>query len=184
MRTFIAVNLPETVRDSLRELQAGLRKRSDGVKWVRVEGMHLTLTFLGEIDPDTVSGIDRVLTEATGSLRPFRVALSGLGAFPNLSRPRVIWVGVDGELEPLQELKSGIDKGLAKLGFPKEDRSFKPHITLGRVKGKIDGSRLVGDKNFTSDSFLICRVRLIKSILKSTGAEYSEILSLPLAAGD
>ncbi|MFC2076096.1 RNA 2',3'-cyclic phosphodiesterase [candidate division KSB1 bacterium] len=184
MRTFIAVDLPETVRDSLRELQAGLRGRSDGVKWVRVEGMHLTLKFLGEIDPDLVSGIDRVLQEAARSIKPFRIALSGLGAFPGLSRPRVIWVGVDGELEPLQNLKSGIDKGLAELGFPKDDRSFKPHITLGRVKGKIDGRRLVGDKNYTTDHFLICRVRLIESILKPTGAEYSEVLSRPLTAGD
>jgi 2'-5' RNA ligase len=145
--------------------------------------MHLTLRFLGEIDPGKVPSIDRVLEESAAEVSPFSLSLSGLGAFPGLSRPRVVWVGLTGDLQPLGRLKKSIDRGLKPLGFPLEDRPFKPHITLGRVKTRIDGHALVGSRNFSSDSFLVCRVRLIKSILKPQGAEYNEILSRPFAAG-
>jgi 2'-5' RNA ligase len=146
--------------------------------------MHLTLRFLGEINPDIVPDIDRVLETAAGEVSRFRLRLSGLGAFPNMSRPRVIWVGVGGDLELLGRLKKGIDRGLKPLGFPPEDRPFKPHITLGRVKTRIDGRALIGSKKFSSEEFFIWNVRLIQSTLKPQGAEYNEILSRPFAAGD
>ena len=98
MRTFIAVDLTGPIKESLKELLAELKRDSDGVRWVRDAGMHLTLRFLGEIDPDMVTGLDEILKTAAHEVRPFKIALSGLGAFPGLARPRVIWVGVDGEL--------------------------------------------------------------------------------------
>ena len=138
IRAFIAVELPPAVREAVegvvRELRSGI---GDGVRWVRPEGVHLTLKFLGDIDAGSVPAVSRAMAQCAASAAPFDLFLEGVGVFPNARRPRVIWIGLGGALEPLLALQHSIDRELEGLGFARERRPFTPHLTLGRVR---DGS--------------------------------------------
>ena len=138
IRAFIAVELPPAVREAVegvvRELRSGI---GDGVRWVRPEGVHLTLKFLGDIDADSVPAISDGLDRCAASAAPFDLFLEGVGVFPNARRPRVVWIGLGGALEPLLALQHSIDRELEGLGFARERRPFTPHLTLGRVRDGV-----------------------------------------------
>lgn len=143
IRAFIAIDLPEAARAALGEasqtVAAQLPERS--VRWVRPERMHLTLRFLGDTAVAKLPAIADAIDGLAAHHAPFEMALGGLGCFPNRKRPRVIWAGLDGNPAPLLALKQGLDAVLEPLGWPREDRPFRPHLTIGRVK---DGRRLRG----------------------------------------
>jgi len=132
MRAFIALDLPENIRTALAEAQQGLRNACRDARWTRPEGIHLTLKFLGEIsDAQT-----RQVVEALGRLggfEPFAVEVKGFGFFPNAHRPRVLWAGVAAP-PALAELAARVEGGMEKIGFPREDRVFAPHLTLARFQ--------------------------------------------------
>jgi len=179
MRAFIAIELPAVLIETLRAIQAGLIKKageSVDISWSRPENIHLTLKFLGEIDPVRVEDICGGLERAAEGISPFSLAAGGVGGFPGLKTPRVIWVGIK-ECTALAELQKNIDERLVELGFEKEDRPFHPHLTLCRIKsapaGRIVGkaaSELAHEANvvFKADSFV-----LFKSELSPKGAKYS-----------
>nr|MQY55587.1 RNA 2',3'-cyclic phosphodiesterase [Dehalococcoidia bacterium] len=135
IRAFIAIELPDPVKDSLSSLEDRLRPAEHPyVKWVDPQGIHLTLKFLGNIAADQVPRIIEAITLASQGTSPLKLQIGGLGAFPNLQRPRVIWVAVTGEVDPLIALQRGIDQALVPLGFAIEKRPFSPHLTLGRLR--------------------------------------------------
>lgn len=112
------------------------------IRWVRPEGIHVTLKFMGDIPVATAEKILEVLPSVMAGFRPFELAISGLGAFPNLRRPRVLWAGLAGELELLSELHAAVDNAVGTLGLPKEQRAFSPHLTLGRVRREVTDGQL------------------------------------------
>jgi len=112
------------------------------IRWVRPEGIHVTLKFMGDIPVATAENILEVLPAVTAGFSPFELAISGLGAFPNLRRPRVLWAGLTGELKRLSELQAAVDDAVGKLGLPKEQRPFSPHLTLGRVRREVTDGHL------------------------------------------
>lgn len=141
------------------------------------------MKFLGEIDPAKADKISTALEDASKGIPPFDVRVSGVGGFPNLKNPRVLWVGLS-ESEPLKRLAANIEERLSSLGFEREDRPFTPHLTLCRVKSFIDGKELGRtaaeadisiDKSFTASDF-----HLIKSVLNPRGAEYTDIKTIRL----
>lgn len=136
MRAFIAIPLPEFVREQLDEEQRVLRRaacdESQGVTWARPEGIHLTLKFLGEIAPAQVGQIRGALGPLS-AFAPFSLEIKGLGCFPTCARPRVLWAGVAAP-PGLYGLAAGVESALAPLGFSPEDRRFSPHLTLARLK--------------------------------------------------
>jgi len=135
IRSFIAVELPEEVRSGLHQLQAELRRPGHGfVKWAAPGGIHLTLKFLGNIAPQKVSEITGVMEQASQGVSSFQLKIGGLGAFPNFRRPRVLWVGIGGEVDRLVDLQQRLDRGLVPLGFAPETRPFTPHLTLARLR--------------------------------------------------
>ncbi|EFO81593.1 hypothetical protein OSCT_0609 [Oscillochloris trichoides DG-6] len=140
MRLFIALDLPDPVRAALAHTQAHLRQRGLAVRWAGVEGMHLTLQFLGETDaalvPDLLAGIAQIAAPN------FRLHLAGLGVFPNPQRPRVLWVGLGGDLVALKELHTQVLAVTHPLGFVPEARPFAPHLTLGRVRPEANASQI------------------------------------------
>ncbi|MBI4949904.1 MAG: RNA 2',3'-cyclic phosphodiesterase [Deltaproteobacteria bacterium] len=170
----------------LKELE-GIKTALDrgwrGISWVKPASIHLTLKFLGEIDPAKADAIATALEYASKGIGPFEVKVSGLGAFPNMMNPRVLWAGIGGN-DALKRLSANIEDGLEPLGFEREGRPFTPHLTLCRVKSSNDG-RALGktaaeanisiDKSFTASAF-----HLIKSVLNPRGAEYTDIKTIGL----
>jgi RNA 2',3'-cyclic 3'-phosphodiesterase len=176
MRTFIAVPLPEDVRAGLNEIQAKLREFRADVRWTAIPSIHLTLKFLGEIDPATLPGLARGLREATRADAPFELALHNLGGFPDLRRPRVLWCGLSGDLEILASLQRAVESACTTAGLAAEDRAFQPHLTLGRVQGKSNLQPLLDYITISGISVHTFRVReyaLYRSTLRPHGAVYT-----------
>jgi RNA 2',3'-cyclic 3'-phosphodiesterase len=188
LRTFIAVDLPEASRRALLALQDGLKAGSrTNVKWVDPASIHLTLKFLGGTDTGLVPPILTVMAGAVRDVKPFAVELQGLGAFPNLNRVRVVWVGLGGEVEKLGLVQQRIEAGLVPLGFAAEDRPFSPHFTLGRVREQAlpEERRRLGELIATTafeggGRFSVDAVHLMKSQLTRAGAIYTRLGSVEL----
>ncbi len=191
IRAFIAVELPPAVREAVegvvRELRSGI---GDGVRWVRPEGVHLTLKFLGDIDADSVPAVSRALDRCAASAAPFDLFLEGVGVFPNARRPRVIWIGLGGALELLLALQHSIDRELEGLGFAGERRPFTPHLTLGRVRdgGSPQQGRGVSEAVAAMTverraELPVREIALIKSDLRPSGAVYTRLHGAQFGSG-
>jgi len=142
-RLFWAVNLPADVKLNLAALQARLQKKQADVKWVEQHNLHLTVKFLGQVSLDRTNEIVRAVESALAQHGSIRLELAGTGFFPAGKQPRVIWVGVGGELDKFRRLHRAVEKGLHDLGFPPENRGFSPHLTLGRVRSPQGVGNLV-----------------------------------------
>jgi 2'-5' RNA ligase len=194
-RTFIAIELDEELRDNLGRLQDRLTEQvaPGSVRWVRPEGIHLTLKFLGDTTVDKVEEVKAALAQAAAEVGPFSFTVTGLGCFPNARRPRVVWVGIQELTGALARLRDAVEDHVAPLGFPTEKRRFSPHLTLGRVHRRASKSevREIGEVVASSTigivgDLSVASVSYIKSELKPGGAVYT-ILSeaaLPHPGGD
>lgn len=175
MRVFIAVDLPNEVRKELANVQRALRPLTDSARWVAPESIHITLKFLGEVPEKR---LDDVTTALTGlSWKPFTVTVHGVGFFPGNRSPRVFWAGM--EAPTMQGLAEELDSRMERLGFDKEKRAFRPHITLARAREtRIDSSLVTGAAEYLEHdfgSFTADRVFLFKSTLKSSGSVYEKL---------
>ncbi len=193
LRLFTALDMPPEICDHLGEviarLQTGMPRGS--VKWVRPNGIHLTLKFFGSIPSARVESIQAALTQAAAMVSPFALRVEGLGVFPSPLRPRVIWVGLEGELSALEALQGAVEMSVGALGFKPETRHFKPHLTLGRVNDHVahaDRPRLgralealSQEGNTSYGEFTARHMALIRSELRPTGAVYTPLFSAPLA---
>lgn len=185
IRTFIAVDVADAVRQRAADLVVRLQVGGANVKWVDTHNMHLTLKFLGDIPDRQTADVCRAVTEAAREHSPFNITLRGAGAFPNASRPRTIWMGVAHGAAELESLQKSIEKALAKLGYPKEARRFHPHLTLGRVRrggaAVRDLGRLIRDnEQFDGGSADIDKVLVFASFLDKTGPTYNVLGRAPL----
>ncbi len=173
------------MRQSLGALGLELRKSDAPVGWTKPEGIHLTLKFLGNVTPETIDLIKPVLAEIGSRTAVFRLQAAGCGAFPNVKQPRVIWAGMRGESEPLIRLQKEVDLALAGLGFQPEDRPFKPHLTLGRVRGRQHllalQQLLLAHQEFTAEPFDVTELVLYKSELRPDGARYTPLFRAPFS---
>lgn len=184
MRTFIAVELPQHVKAALEEVQKELKETGADVRWVRPESIHLTLKFLGEIDEESVVRIRKVMEGVASAHRPFEVEVKGMGCFPNLKQPRVIWVGVLDRQKALASLQEGVEEAVGLLGFEREERPFRPHLTLGRVrtaKGRQALLERMGSMlGQEFGTFEVHSVILFKSDLHPSGARYTPLWEMAL----
>ena len=183
IRTFIAMELSELAKARIEQAIGSMKSQGlSGVRWVKPDGMHLTLKFLGGIAPPMAEKVTQAIQEACQGAKPFNLALSHTGAFPNLERPRVLWVGLSGDLEPLRELHGQIESQILRLGFPAETRRFSPHVTLGRVRDGVSSRerRLIGETlgRITVEDvppWRVETVNLMKSTLTPAGAIYTPL---------
>lgn len=185
MRTFVALLLPGEVRQALAAEIDRLRPLARDVAWVAADNLHLTLKFLGEVEPVRVELVAATLeTIATGAA-VFELGVRGLGAFPSPARPRVIWAGVDAGALAAAALAGRIDEALARLDFEREARAFAGHVTLGRVRLPRRDPKLAAALGAAADrrfgAFRVEQVTLMQSELGPRGARYTEIGSWPLA---
>jgi 2'-5' RNA ligase len=179
MRLFIAIEVPEETKRAMAEAQARLKGSGVKANWTRAEGIHLTLKFLGEAPEESVGGVLAALAQAVEGQGRFRLTVGGAGVFPNEKNPRVVWVGVSGELEKLAGLQVRVEEQMVRLGFQPEDRSFTPHLTLGRIRplpSRISWAPVLeGVRDIELPGFEAAAISLMKSELKQTGAVYTEL---------
>lgn len=184
LRTFVAIELPRQLAACLGRIQDQLRGHRFNVRWVRPENIHLTLKFLGDTPAADLTALVEALAEAVRGHPPLGLFLKGFGAFPGLDRPRVVWVGIDGQIAELQALQRAVEGGLGAIGFPSGNRPFRGHLTLGRVKGRVAGERLrsVAEtlQTFVSERFAVDRIVLLRSELNPTGAVYTRLSTVDL----
>jgi RNA 2',3'-cyclic 3'-phosphodiesterase len=163
IRTFIALHIPDDIKDTLQKGITRLKEKNRSVKWVRPEGMHITLKFLGDIPEDLVGPLSEELDRAALPHPMLTLELSSFGAFPNVKRPRVVWAGLKGDVEGLAGLAVSVDKACARCGISEERRPFSAHITLGRLKAPtmvdLDTGSLAGV--FTAREVLLYRSELL-----------------------
>ena len=142
VRTFVAIELPPEVRNRACQLIESLRRSSEAsVRWVTPDQLHWTLKFLGDVDLLEIPEICRRLTQAVAPLAPFDVGARGAGAFPDVLHPRTVWIGMREGLDAMISLHQAIENVLADLGFRQEQRRFRPHITLGRIRNGAAGGQ-------------------------------------------
>lgn len=182
MRTFIAIELPESIKDFLSRIQGQLKGSQADVKWVAPKNIHLTLKFLGEIDEKKLDKINAIIEDAAKNKNSFYIRISSLGAFPKINSPRVIWVGINKGDNEIKEIAKGLEEKIAKLGIPKENRAFSSHITIGRARSHLNREKLaqhlktLGD-NFGEEKpeFLADSITLFKSTLAPGGPIYETL---------
>ena len=181
MRLFVALEVPENVREAIASLAGEFRPLDNKWKWTRAESLHITLKFIGETQPEKLEEIVAAL-QTVGSDSSINMKFQGLGFFPNKNQPRVLWVGVETSAN-LPSLAAEIDAALASLNFPRDERTFTPHLTLARCKeGRISSKLREAIERNTAHEFGALRAAsfdLIESKLKSTGAEYTTLHSFP-----
>ncbi|MBN2242376.1 MAG: RNA 2',3'-cyclic phosphodiesterase [Acidobacteria bacterium] len=184
MRTFIAIPIPESCLEILAQIQRQLQTSGAPVRWTNIHSIHLTLKFLGETDPGLIAEMAQSLEALGRQIRKFHLQLSGVGAFPEEKNPRIVWCGIGGDTDVLTELQEGVETVCAGCGFPPEDRPFRPHLTLGRVKGRRDLKPLIDrlaqgctlQCRYTADRF-----NIYKSVLKPEGAVYTVVEKIALS---
>lgn len=188
MRLFIALNLPESEQRRIFEAARALREAEFPVKWLDPDRFHLTLKFLGEVRPEKVPVVEKVVKNVASETSPFPLTLGGFGAFPTIRRPRVLWVGAE-PTPALRCLKQDIEWGLANHGFERETRAFHPHITLGRADpqkgaGAFRGlDELAADLEYSAEIPLET-VDLMRSQLSRSGAKYTVLQASPFENED
>ncbi|KPK97044.1 MAG: hypothetical protein AMJ95_11240 [Omnitrophica WOR_2 bacterium SM23_72] len=186
MRTFIAIELPEEIKESLARLQDRLKQSQADVKWVKPQNIHLTLKFLGEINEEQLEKITRALEQVCLNRRCFQMCLSTVGAFPKVNFPRVIWVGVEKGASETSEIATDLEEKVSMVEVPKEKRPFSSHITIGRVRSNFNKDKLVNDLktigSLEGKEFAVTKLTLFKSTLTPTGPVYEALKTASLQA--
>jgi len=188
IRSFVAIELGDSMQQALDRLQHQLSIGASArmARWVSPQSIHLTLKFLGDIPERQVDEISAALRRACAGHAPFEVRLTDAGCFPSSNRPRVIWVGVGGEVAPLLSLQASIDQELGRLGFAREKRGFTPHLTLARIRdwvGPGERRELAARLSMLQvppASMPVRSVAFIRSDLRPSGAVYSLLSTTPL----
>lgn len=188
MRLFIALNLPEDEKERIQQAVAPLRNANLPVNWVDPQNYHVTLKFLGDIQPDRAERIGEAMSEVAAKTEPFTLEVEGFGAFPTIRRPKVIWMGVNAT-PALRCLKQDVEWALTDLGFDRETKAFHPHLTLGRADadggaGVFRGLDEMAASLSYKGSFDVETVDLMKSKLAKAGPTYTVQSASPLGSQD
>lgn len=178
IRTFIAVDPGKAICDRLVSLQKKLAETGAEVKWVEPDNLHFTLLFLGEVDERGVLDVCKAVSDVTAKFPTFTMTVAGTGCFPNMCRPRVVWVGLKQGAEEMLALHDALEKPLLKLGcYRREAREYTPHITLGRIKTDIPLTQLAAaltkHQTWKAGEAVIQTVHVMSSELKSSGPVYA-----------
>lgn len=183
MRTFLAIEISQEAKSAIAELQNRLRDADADVSWTRPDNIHLTLKFLGEVSESLIADVARVCLECAANCRSLSVTLSGVGAFPDFRQPRVLWVGLGGDLDALVQLQKELDEGLSRIGFERDRKPFRAHLTMGRVKSRRNTRALMAiakEYELAPIAFKVNEVVLMQSQLHPAGSRYTRLATAPL----
>ena len=184
IRAFLAIELPEALRLGLAQVQEELKRSRAGVRWVPPGNIHLTLKFFGNVPEDEIGPLAQAAREAAAETTPLQLQATSAGAFPSPQAPRVVWLGLGGDMVPLTQLFYRLEKAFAALGYPPEGRAFNPHLTLGRVKSPANRDKLARllAKLPPVDwpPFKVEELILFQSVLSPQGSKYTPLKVIPL----
>lgn len=184
IRAFVAFKLPADIIDHAAGLQSALRAKGLRLRWVKPANLHLTLKFLGDIPAADAAVVGTALERIGQGAAPLALTVQGMGVFPGIKRPRVLWIGLGGEIEALELLCSKIENELESLGFPREKRGFKAHLTLARFKERIQPEDLLSAFKelgaYAPKPFSARQLVLYKSDLRPQGAVYTPLADVLL----
>jgi len=184
MRVFLAIEIPKNVIEVLVEIQELLRARLPGVRWEKREKLHITLVFLEEVGEGRLSDLEEAVSAGLGGVGRFKLGLGGFGVFPSERRPRVVWIGLRGDVEALSRLQRQLVRALSEAGFSSDRKKFHAHVTIGRVKGHLEGmgERLgIGEmRGVEKAEFEVGSVTIMESQLRPTGSVYTPLVRIPL----
>jgi len=187
IRLFVAVNLDDSLRQSVADTEQRLRAAGADVKWVRADSLHITLKFLGWVDDDVVPQVAQAIAQAVQGQPPFLLSLAGLGGFPTPTAPRVIWVGIEEGAAELAGLGQRMEQAMEPLGFEREEREFSPHVTIGRCRSAAGRPQLIAAMQRERDrrfgQMQVLRVELMRSDLRPTGPIYTSQRAFELEGG-
>jgi 2'-5' RNA ligase len=177
IRTFIAVDIGQEIRDRIVSLQENLARSGVEVKWVEPENLHITLLFLGEVEAKEIAQVCRIVQQGVEERAPFTLSVETVGCFPNARRPRIVWVGIGTGTQELCAIHDALEVPLEELGFRREERKYTPHITMGRVKSDRPtdtlSAALAKRADWSGGEVSIGEVLVMGSELKSDGPEYT-----------
>ena len=184
IRAFIALELPQETQDTLKQLQDVLRGSMPDVRWTKAGNIHLTLKFLGDTQVSRIDAISEALKDAACQFQPFTMNLTGIGAFPNARKPRIVWVGIEQGADRLIQIAKQIETPMKRLGFPREKRPFRPHLTIGRIR-HLEHPAIMTEALDTSEvgelgKFTVQHISFIKSQLDPAGSIYTTLAEAPL----
>ena len=185
IRAFLAIEPPENVLQQISRLQEKLKREISGrLSWTRPQGQHLTLKFFGDISKEDINNISTAVQKRVVTEQKLNLKVEKLGVFPDARRPRVLWCAVAGDVERLINFQKKLDGDFAALGFPAEDRPFKAHLTLARIKDPRDiaglSEALKKHDAFTAGEFTADKLFLFQSNLSPQGAVYTKLAEFAL----
>jgi 2'-5' RNA ligase len=186
IRCFLAIDPPEEILREIGRIQERLQRMIRGeVRWVRPEAIHLTLKFFGDIPESAIADIAEIVGEAAAGAAPFSLAISGAGVFPDQRRPRILWLGMEGDVPRLLSFQQELEGKLGIVGFSPEERPFRPHLTLARIKSPqgLTGLEQVleNGEGYAAGRFLPAGLSLFRSELTPRGAVYTKLKWFPFA---
>lgn len=186
-RTFLAIDLPSCLLDSIVKKQQAMKPGLPFITWVKSANLHLTLKFIGDTPESKIPELQQAVAKTVTGIQPFVISLRGFGVFPDKLAPRTLWAGIEGDLEVLLDLTKMIETEVTQLGFPPEGKPFCPHLTLARIKKNqraageaIEKASMLADP-FIFGSLLVEQVTLFKSELRPTGSVYTKLWAVSLA---
>ncbi len=186
LRTFLAIDLPSALHSAIGQNLRPVKRELPGLSWSKTENLHVNLKFFGETTESQADQIRHAVESAISHISSFDLELKGFGVFPDHRSPRVLWIGLGGALDSLSKLAECINRAVVPLGFPLEDRPFRPHLTVARVKrdhravGHVLGTLDLLSDPFPCGSILVERVTLFKSDLRQTGPIYTKLWDVSL----
>ncbi|HEX9751091.1 MAG TPA: RNA 2',3'-cyclic phosphodiesterase [candidate division Zixibacteria bacterium] len=185
MRTFIAVNLPADIKRGIGTILSRLRPIGPPASWVQPDNAHITLKFLGEVQETRIPAIMKGIRLAVDATEPLELSMGQCGAFPDPTRARVFWIGIERGAEALGDVSRAIDFQMSRLGFEREKRAFSAHLTLARLRQPASIERLVEaakQVDYHFPTVKIAQIDLMKSVLSTQGATYSVLDSASFKA--
>ena len=184
VRTFIAIKLDGSLHNTLNEVIEKFAASKARVKWVASQNVHITLKVLGNIEEERLPDIFSACEKAAEGFSPIDLEVRAVGCFPTLARPRVVWLGLEKGKEAVKELQHSVERELELIGFPEEEREFRAHLTIGRVKGKEGITRLCRlieeERNIFIGSMRVATISVMKSKTLPSGPFYTELKSISL----
>jgi len=189
IRSFLAFELPLEIKNIVARVSDELRRSTLAAKWVKVDNIHLTVVFMGNVREDDIPAIEEGVQDVCQTFGPFDASLKGMGCFPDKRKPRVLWLGLDGDLERMSLFRDGLQKHLKAFGIKEEKRKFRPHLTLARFRTprRMDVKEdqiLSKYEDLSSPVCTLGELILFKSDLKPSGAEYTKLRVWPLSGND
>ena len=184
VRTFICIEIPDSISERIGDLQTRLKAIDAQVSWTRPSNIHLTLKFLGAVEETRIQNVARAVQRAVAGTIEFEIEVGGAGCFPSARNPRVLWIGFSEVPDALRQLYSNLEDELDREGFAREKRKFSPHLTIGRLRGPKNATQLAElliESGFMAERFSASEVIVMRSDLKPTGSIYTPQAVIKLA---